>query len=156
MNLRNNKGYVITDVSIAVIILLILVPVIMGMVYGIGASKLATEVKSEAINIAINTIEESKLLPFDENALDNKSPEVYILNNVQSKIYHVEHMSVDENEKNAVINTDKASYKLEIQVTDYNTINTEADENIVKMVKATVEYKIRGETKKVELSTVIK
>ena len=65
-------------------------------------------------------------------------------------------MTVDKDNKNAVINTDKASYKLEIQVTDYNTINTEADENIVKMVKATVEYKIRGETKKVELSTVIK
>lgn len=155
MNLKNNKGYVITDISIAVIILLILVPVIMGIVYGIGASKLSTEVKSEAINIAINTIEESKLLPFDETALNNITPEVYILNNVKSKIYH-EQMDVEVEGKNAVINTDKASYKLEIQVTDYNTINSEADENIVKIVKATVTYKIRGEEKQIELSTVVK
>ena len=60
MNFKNNKGYVITDVSISIIILLILIPVIMGMVYKVNTTKRATESKAEAINILVNTLEAAK------------------------------------------------------------------------------------------------
>ena len=158
MNLKNNKGYVITDVSIAIIILLILVPVIMGMVFGIGSSKIATEIKSEAINIAINTIEAAKGLNIDDVGVEN------ILENVKESVYKNK-MTIEEETENqqttytGIIETEKASYKLHASVKDYKE-GKEDDENIianfVKTVTVTVQYKIRGEDKTIELNTVVK
>ncbi len=151
MNLKNNKGYVITDVSIAIIILLILIPVIMGLIYGIDTSKISSEIKSEAINIAINTIEAAKGLSIEEVTQSNVLTEVsnmeaYNSNNNEATII----------DSTAVIKTKKASYKLEVNVVDYNTINNNADPNVVKTVTATVTYKVKGTEKNIELSTVVK
>ena len=44
MNLRSNKGFVTEDVAIAIIILLIIVPVIMGIVFSINSSKNAEDI----------------------------------------------------------------------------------------------------------------
>ena len=55
----------------------------------------------------------------------------------------------------AVLEFDNVAYKLEIQITDYNETNTDAEPNKVKTVKSIVTYKIGGEEKQVELSTVI-
>ena len=153
MNLKNNRGYVITDISIAIIILLVLIPVIMGMVYGINTSKHVTEIKTEAINIATNTIEAAKLLP-----MENDTPESFILNTVKTDIYDNK-MTINENEPKAVIETDKASYMLEVNVIDYKEGKENDDSieyNVVKTVTVTVTYKNRGEEKQIELSTVVK
>ena len=146
MNLKNNKGYVITDVSIAIIILLIFIPVIMGMVYGIDTSKLSTEIKSEAINIAINTIEAAKGLPIEDVTQDNILTEVSNMGTYNN---------ADITGTIVVIETSKASYKLEVNVEDYNTINNNADSNVVKTVTAIVTYKVKGTEKNIELSTVV-
>ena len=147
MNLKNNKGYVITDVSIAIIILLIFIPVIMGMVYGIDTSKLSTEIKSEAINIAINTIEAAKGLPIEDVTQGNILTEVSNMGTYNN---------ADITGTIVVIETSKASYKLEVNVEDYNTINNNADSNVVKTVTAIVTYKVKGTEKNIELSTVVK
>lgn len=149
MNLKNNKGYVITDVSIAIIILLIFIPVIMGMVYGIDTSKLSTEIKSEAINIAINTIEAAKGLPIEEVTQSNVLTEV-------SNMEAFETYTISNKDTKTIIETNKASYELEVNVVDYNTINNNADPNVVKTVTAKVTYKIKGTEKNIELSTVVK
>lgn len=60
MNLKNNNGYVLTDAAIALIIILILIPTITGMIYNINRIKHGNERKTEAINIAVNTIEVAK------------------------------------------------------------------------------------------------
>lgn len=146
MNLKNNKGYVITDVSIAIIILLIFIPVIMGMVYGIDTSKLSTEIKSEAINIAINTIEAAKGLPIEDVTQGNILTEVSNMGTYNN---------ADITGTIVVIETSKASYKLEVNVEDYNTINNNADSNVVKTVTAIVTYKVKGTEKNIELSTVV-
>lgn len=149
MNLKNNKGYVITDVSIAIIILLIFIPVIMGMVYGIDTSKLSTEIKSEAINIAINTIEAAKGLPIEEVTQSNVLTEV-------SNMEAFETYTISNKDTKTIIETNKASYELEVNVVDYNTSNNNADPNLVKTVTATVTYKVKGTEKNIELSTVVK
>ena len=149
MNLKNNKGYVITDVSIAIIILLIFIPVIMGMVYGIDTSKLSTEIKSEAINIAINTIEAAKGLPIEEVTQSNVLTEV-------SNMEAFETYTISNKDTKTIIETNKASYELEVNVEDYNTSNNNADPNLVKTVTATVTYKVKGTEKNIELSTVVK
>ncbi len=149
MNLKNNKGYVITDVSIAIIILLILIPVIMGLVYGIDTSKLSSEIKSEAINIAINTIEAAKGLPVEDVTQSNILTEV-------SNMEAFETYTISNKDTKTIIETNKASYELEVNVVDYNTINNNADPNVVKTVTAKVTYKIKGTEKNIELSTVVK
>ena len=149
MNLKNNKGYVMSDISIAVIILLILVPVIMGIVYGINSTKKATEIKSEALNIAINTIEAAKGLNIEDVDEEN------ILENVKDSVYGNK-MTIEEETENeettytGIIETEKAGYIVKSEVVDYE------NKNVVKTVTVTVRFKTQGEEKQIELSTVVK
>ena len=147
MKLRNNKGYVMTDISIAVIILLILVPTIMGLVYNIGVTKRATETKAEAINIATNTIEAAKGIELE--AINTQS----VLENIQTNIYK-EKMTISEN--NGVITTNKSSYKVSVDVADYADSHNEAQPNVVKTITAKVEFRLGGKTQEITLRTVIK
>ena len=147
MKLRNNKGYVMTDISIAVIILLILVPTIMGLVYNIGATKRATEAKAEAINIATNTIEAAKGLELE--TINAQS----VLENIQTNIYK-EKMTISEN--NGVITTNKSSYKVSVDVADYADSHNEVQPNVVKTITAKVEFRLGGKTQEITLKTVIK
>ena len=147
MKLRNNKGYVMTDISIAVIILLILVPTIMGLVYNIGVTKRATEAKAEAINIATNTIEAAKGIELE--AINTQS----VLENIQTNIYK-EKMTISEN--NGVITTNKSSYKVSVDVADYADSHIEVQPNVVKTITAKVEFRLGGKTQEITLKTVIK
>lgn len=158
MKLRNNKGYVMTDASIAIIILLILVPTIMAMVYNVNATRRATEAKSEAINIVTNAIEAAKGISLSE--LNDQA----ILESIQTDIYNNK-MTINEetvDEKNiykGIIKTDKASYKIFINIVDYKDGKQNDDtiiENVVKTVTATVKFRINGTDKEISLSTVLK
>lgn len=140
MNLKNNKGYVGVDISLAVIILLIFVPTIMGMVYLVNSSKSATIVKTEAMNIAVNAIEIAKGI----DSLQNLT-----VANVIEQFCTTYSATSTSNSSSARITTETASYTLGVQVTDY------ASDNKVKTVKAIVAYKIGNDVKTLELSTVI-
>ncbi len=148
MNLRNNKGFVLEDVSIAIIIILILVPVIMGIVFSINSSKNTEEIKSEALNILTNTMEIAKANNLEELTTTKIIDGISNLygDKVQSKANPM------------VIKTNKASYQLEIQVVDYadDTVNhPEATANVVKTVKAIIEFRVSGKNQKMDLSTVV-
>ena len=148
MNLRNNKGFVLEDVSIAIIIILILVPVIMGIVFSINSSKNTEEIKSEALNILTNTMEIAKANNLEELTTTKIIEGLSSLygDKVQSKANPM------------VIKTNKASYQLEIQVVDYadDTVNhPEATANVVKTVKAIIEFRVSGKDQKMDLSTVV-
>ena len=148
MKIRNNKGYVMTDISISIIILLILVPTIMGIVYNIGVTKRATEAKAEAINIATNTIEAAKGIDIANINVNS------VLENIKNNIYK-EKMTISEN--NGVINTNKSSYKVSVDVIDYADSHTEdVQPNIVKTITAKVEYRLSGKTQEITLKTVVK
>lgn len=153
MNLRNNKGYVMTDASIAVIILLILVPTIMGIVYSVSASRRATEVKAEAINIATNAVETAKgitIANLDEGAVLNS-----LANSFQDDTDR--NMTISNNK--GIVKTNKATYELTMSVIDFaDTENAPEDaiSNKVKTVTAKVKYRIKGTDQEISLSTVIK
>ena len=93
MKLRNNKGYVMTDATIAILIALILVPTIMGIVYSIRTTKRASETKTGALNIATNALEIAKGIELEE--LDESE----ILSSLKSAIYK-EKMTINENTRN--------------------------------------------------------
>ena len=148
MNLRNNKGYVIEDISIAIIIILILVPVIMGIIFSINSSKNTEDIKSEALNILTNTMEIAKANNLEELTVTK------IIEGLSS-LYGDK---IQSNTNPIVIKTDKASYQLEIQVVDYaddTTNHVGANPNVVKTVKAIIEYRVSGKNQKMDLSTVI-
>lgn len=175
MKLKNNKGYVITDVSISVIILLILIPVIMGIVYKTDTIKRSTELKAEAINIAVNTLEAAKgigvtdLVDTKENEVTDLGEEIIttaeekIFGKLNTDIYKVENnngkISFENDSSSAIIETDKAKYMLLVVITDFATSNDappDVEPNIVKTVEATVNYKVNGNDKEIKISTVIK
>lgn len=149
MNLRSNKGFVTEDVAIAIIIILIIVPVIMGIVFSINSSKNAEDIKTEALSILTNTMESAKGITLDNDFTENKVIEEL------TKTYGAK---IQNSTNPVTIKTDKATYKLTIEVIDYaddTTNHTGADRNVVKTVKAEIEYRTGGENKKLSLSTVI-
>ena len=160
MKLKNNKGYVLTDVSISVIILLILTPVIMGLVYRINSTKRNSEIKSEAINIAVNSLEAAKGIGVSEliDSNENKA-ETLILNKLNEENYNNK-LNIDQTEgKTATFNTDKGSYMLLLNITDFADAENAPDDvmrNIVKNVNATVKYRTNGTDQEINLSTVIR
>lgn len=146
MNLKDNKGFVGVDASLAVVIFLILVPTIFGIVYSINSNKNESNIKSVALNIAVNSIECAKTIDLEKSDAENAEA---ILNDLKTNIYN-DKITINSDKKSAVITNDIASYKLEIQVTDYK------GDNIVKTVKAIVTYKFKGQEKTIDLSSVIK
>ena len=160
MKLKNDKGYVLTDVSISVIILLILTPVIMGVVYRINSTKRNSEIKSEAINIAVNSLEAAKGIGVSDliDSNENKA-ETLILNKLNEENYNNK-LNIDQTEgKTATFNTDKGSYMLLLNITDFADAENAPDDvmrNIVKTVNATVKYRTNGTDQEINLSTVIR
>ena len=149
MNLKQNKGYVGVDVSIAVIILIILVPTVMGILFGIRSSSLTTEIKEEALNIAVNTLETAKSINLTE-ITDQNILTKYINNN--SSIGTIEHTA---GEPTAIIKTNTASYILTVEVEDYASTHEGATQNIIKTVEVKVEYKIQNTQDSIDIKTVI-
>lgn len=156
MNLRNNKGYVLTDVSVSIIILLIMVPVIMGIVYQISITQRTIETKTEAINIAVNAIEAAKGISVEE--LDEEKI-IDVIKEDENKTYTI--TDDVEDSKKIILKTldkkseDKFSYQLSLSVEDFGVTSGESP-NVVKTVNAVVKYRIKGEDKEIKLSTVVK
>ena len=69
MKLKNNKGYVGIDVSIAVLILMILIPTITSAFYNVNSSKHNTQIKTECLNLIVNSLETAKTVGLEN--LDN-------------------------------------------------------------------------------------
>ena len=133
MNLRSNKGYVLTDASVSIIILLVLVPVIMGIVYQINITQRTIETKTEAINIAIIIDNLRAIYGVDTNETDNG-------------------VKITTRDKNG---NENLNYLLFLVVKDYAE-NSSGKTNVVKTVNATVKYRAKGEDKEISLSTVVK
>ena len=148
MNLKQNKGYVGIDISIGVIILLILVPTIMGIVYGVNSTNKAVSVKTRALNILVNAVETAKGTSFDEF---NKTK---LFENYQTNTGDT--VTIDNTNNIAIISTPDVSFKLDYAIKDYHETSNEAEEDIVKTVTAIVTYKIGNKEHTMDLSTVLK
>lgn len=146
MNFKKNKGYVAVDASIAIIVLMILIPTIAGMIYNVNTTNNFIDRKTEAISIAVNTIEAAKGIYITE--LTNEK----VIDVVQ-EIYS----NLDENE--LTIEKDNNTYKLDIEIQDYaDTTEGKAKSAIsdkIKIVKVVVTFKSGKQENNVELNTVI-
>ena len=173
MNLKNNKGFAGIDVSIAIIILLILVPVIGGITFSITKSGNDMEKKTYAMTIATRVLEEAKSINNLENiysknadVVEENPDNIYItnlINNIETTLEDNRYLPkiVTENSKDMIqfsmLDVKENLYKVVIDVddfADYTTIEN-PQKNIVKKVTAKVTYSLGKKTDTIEISTII-
>ena len=155
MNLKNNKGYVGVDASIAVLILLIIIPTITGLIFNVNRTNNLIDRKTEAVSIAVNTIESAKGVEVAELTSEKVKGElegIYTISDITET-------DVTSDKKVLTTTKDNNTYKIEVQIQDYaNTtegIAQAASTGKVKIVEVIVTYKEGKEQKNIELSTAI-
>ena len=125
MKFKSEKGITGIDITVSTIIITIFISLIGVLIYSSNMNSQKITRRTEATNYAVNIIEEIKALNFDD---------------------------VQENEGENILDT---PYRKEVEVIDYNSINSEAEEGIIKKVTVRVSYKERKGTQSIELSTII-
>jgi len=161
MNFRKNKGYVAIDASIAVLVLLIIIPTIAGMIYNVNKSNDLIDRKTEAISIAINTIETVKGIgvsgDINETVVRNKLSDIYTL--TEDNTFTSENIDDKINSIQGTLTKDENTYKIQIDLQDYaNTTEGKAQtasSGYVKTAKVIVTFKSGKQEKNIELNTVI-
>ena len=139
MNLKNNKGVLGIDISVAVIIIFILIPIITGMIYNINKTNANIKRKSQALNIAINCMEIYK----SQSGRIKDVTEESIAELVKTKC------NMDDN---YVIKRNGIPYKIELNLSD--ELN-ESNNTSTKELTANVKYKSGTKMQSVELATSI-
>ena len=163
MKLKNNKGYVGIDASIAILVLLIIVPTLAGMIYNVNKSNNLIDRKTEAISIAVNTIEAMKGIGiFDIN--DSNFNET-VLTTSLSSLYTLDGNPTTEvvdnikSIKGITLTKDKNTYQIQVDIQDYADTKEGKAKSVplgkVKIVNVTVTFKSGKQTENIELSTVI-
>ena len=129
--MNSEKGYTGVDIAISVVVITIFISIITVLTYRFNSSSKEMELKSEALTIATNKIEEIKNEPVIENISYESEEEV----------------------------GSKQGFYQKVDVIDASWLIDDSEtpkiEGLVKKATVTVSYKYRNETKKVELSTII-
>lgn len=133
--LKNENGITGIDITVAVLIITLFVAMLTTIFFNINTDSKAIERKTEATHYAISLIEEIKNKSFEElnNFIDEQGSSI-----------------LDENGK-------ETPYIKKISVIDYAEMEGNEDKvpNIVKKVTVEVSYLNKGETEKIELSTLL-
>lgn len=150
MKFRNNKGFVGIDTSIAIMILVILIPTITAIMYNINKENKSIERKSQALNFAINVMETSKGMEVKDLSLENLETEI-------TDFYGSDAILANTDLTDGIINIkkDKINYNLEITIQDYNEKDETVHEGVVKEVKVIVTYLVGGKEEAIDLATPI-
>lgn len=150
MKIKNNKGFVGVDASIAIIILLIFIPTISAMIYNINKENKSIERKSQALNFAVNVMETTKKIELQDLSLEKIETEIINFYNEGVIISNTELTD-------GIINIEKnnINYNLTITIQDYSEIDNTVDENRAKWVKVVVTYLVGGNEQNIELATVV-
>ena len=136
MKIKSEKAFTGIDITIAIIVITTFVAIISVLFYNINFSTEKSERKSKATYYAIDEIEKIKIMDFSE--ICAKEGELECQN----------------------VQLDEGYYKT-IEIIDYrDTIENEVEkddilENMVKIAKVTISYKVGKNEEKVEISIVI-
>ena len=137
MNFRSEKGFTGIDIAVSVVIIFIFISIIAMLSYRINSTSKEIQLKSDAIYVAINEIENAKSKGLEEF----KGRSVADGNSV-----------VVEN-----VETEKQGYYKTITVLDYTDLDGNADKtkDIVKKVTVKITYIYKAKEQSVELSTLL-
>ncbi len=156
MNLRNNKGYTGSDIIISILILMVFIPTIVALIYSIDTKNNEIERKNYAMTLSCNIIETLKSIDIDK--LDEETN----LNDIKNKInkFKANDSEITTNEDGKITFSSEDSYGnryvVLIKIEDYKDYSgeTNIEDNVVKKITVTTEYRINKETKNVEISTL--
>lgn len=157
MNLRNNKGYTGSDIIISILILMVFIPTIVALIYSIDTKNNEVERKNYAMTLSCNIIETLKSIDIDK--LDEETN----LNDIKNKInkFKANDSEITKNNEDGKItfsseDSDGNRYVVLIKIEDYKDYSgeTNIEDNVVKKITVTTEYRINKETKNVEISTL--
>ena len=137
MNFRSEKGFTGIDIAVSVVIIFIFISIIAMLSYRINSTSKEIQLKSDAIYVAINEIENAKSKGLEED----------------------EGRSVADGNSVVVENveTEKQGYYKTITVLDYTDLDGNADKtkDIVKKVTVKITYMYKAKEQSVELSTLL-
>lgn len=142
MKLRNNKGVTGVDISVTLVIVVLFVGLIATLVYNFSSTSQSVNRKADAINIAIQKVEEIKNTTYDE--LTSGTSTEYKDKNGQT---------VGNGPYKVETNITKHKESSYVESLSTEEVNKLAD--VIKIVKVTVSYTVQKSTQKVEISTVI-
>lgn len=129
MNIRSEKGYTGIDIATSVIVIFIFISIIAMLSYNFNTTSMEIEHRAEALDIAIEQIESMKTKSWQEITTEDTA-----------------YRQTQEI---------KQGYYRTIIVQDYHDIDSSKTAQIIKKVTVRIEYKLRKNMKKIELSTII-
>ena len=132
MKIRSEKGFTGIDIAVSVVIMFIFISVVAMLVYQVNSTAKRIELKSDAIYIAINEIEQTKINGIEVYAGKNETTGA-IKNNEEVKEGFYETLTV----------------------VDYTDIEPSAQADVVKKVTVEISYMFQGKKQSVELSTIL-
>ena len=152
MKFKSEKGFTGTDITVALIIILLFMSVISVVFFNITKSSKNIDRRSEATYIATSIIEAVKAQKYDDLKVTND--EIYVRQYGQEVQY-----TAKDNTTVSLGQIDKIEDGFTCILNVYNYI-PEGDKqkevnDLVKVVVVRVEYKLANEVKNVELTTTI-
>lgn len=155
MNLRNNKGYTGSDIIISILIIMIFIPTIVALIYSIDTKNNEVERKNYAMTLSCNIIETLKSIDIDKLKSEEN------LDDINNKIRNFKASDSEITDEDGKItfsseDTDGNRYVVFIKIEDYKDYSGESniEDNVVKKITVTTEYRINKDTKNVEISTL--
>lgn len=153
MKFKNEKGFVVTDITVAIIILLLFMSLISVLFFNITKNSKDIERESQATYIATEIIEAIKSKQYDDVELTNGEQE--IVKSGANYIYQGTENSVLL-ERDIKLETGYSStIKIENYVPEKYKDDDTANTDLIKIVIVNVNYKLGGEIKTVTLKTTI-
>ena len=146
MNFRNNKGITGIDISIALIIMVLFVSLVSSLVYNHVVTSRGINRKATATNVAVNKIEELKLLPYTDLADKEGVTTQYATQDGQL-------INSEGTTGPYKVITEIAKYKNSIFSTDVPDRDNLQD--VIEIVNVKVEYTVGNKNEKVEITTAI-
>lgn len=153
MKLRNNKGFAVIDISIALIIIILLIPTIFGIVYNVQKSNNSVKRKATALNIATDILEIAKAVGYNNISLEN-STFLDTLNQRYEKSDYEDSSLKKENYNYIYYSTtgeNEEHYQIQIGV-----LNKAEEGNSKKIVEVVVIYPVGNKQETIDISTAIK
>lgn len=157
MNLKQNKGIAFTDGIIAVVILMIFTGIIVSVAYNIYLQSNFIKRNEQATNYIVEIFEYAQGLVFEDPDPDNNLDSDNYLNSKKLVQYIEEKYNIVEatSEEYNGETEDLVGYKIYINVYDVHDFDETKESGYIKQVDITVEYKLGGKNKTVNMKTLI-
>ncbi len=127
--MKSEKGYIGVDIAISIVVLFIFVSLIASLSYRVNSSSQEIELKSKASELAVSEIETIKNKTWEDITTEDPA--------------YREMTEIEE------------GYARTILVQDYHNIDATKTPDIVKRIIVQIQYRYKGKTQTVELSTLI-